>query len=201
MKRLFPRKGFSLVELLVVIGIVGILSSTFLGIFGSVRKSSRDSRRIADLEQAEQALRLYYGKCGMYPGSFDAVTKECEGGQSGGSGLDPDSWGELSDILSKAEIGVTDIPNDPVIGKTYEYFVQRATGQTPRAQCYVLKAVLESDHAALSRDIDMEDIETKLLPEGGAVAVKGLFPDDIQCDDAGGERNYCKGNLECFYGS
>jgi prepilin-type N-terminal cleavage/methylation domain-containing protein len=196
--------AFSLVELLVVIGIMGILSATFFGIFSSARRAGRDSRRIADLLRVEQALRLYYAKCGMYPGSFDLGSEECVGGEVPDLGANPATWDDLADALKKADIGIQSIPNDPLPSATYEYFVQlREQGKTPRAQCYILKAVLEEDNKILQKDLDNVDIETKLLPAGSAMAEKYLFPVTPDCDDTslGGKFNYCMGNLECFHGN
>ena len=52
-------KGFSLIELLVVITIIGVLIGvSFVG-FSQARKSARDSKRKSDLEQIRSALEIY----------------------------------------------------------------------------------------------------------------------------------------------
>lgn len=65
------RKGFTLVELLVVIVIIGILATLATVALGSARLKARDARRISDVKQIQTALELYYNDAGAYP---DAIT-------------------------------------------------------------------------------------------------------------------------------
>lgn len=60
-------RGFTLVELLVVITIIGILIG--LSAFGlaGARESSRDARRKADMELIRSGLELYRSDCNTYP--------------------------------------------------------------------------------------------------------------------------------------
>lgn len=50
--------GFSLIELLVVISIIGILASISLASFNTARIKSRDSRRVQDLRQIGSVIAL-----------------------------------------------------------------------------------------------------------------------------------------------
>ncbi len=60
-------RGFSLVELLVVISIIASLSAIVYANFGKARASARDSIRIASLKDMELALKLYKAQNGSYP--------------------------------------------------------------------------------------------------------------------------------------
>ncbi len=60
-------KGFTLIELLVVIAIIGVLASIVLASLNTARKKSRDTRRVADMNQAKLALELYYDSNRVYP--------------------------------------------------------------------------------------------------------------------------------------
>jgi prepilin-type N-terminal cleavage/methylation domain-containing protein len=67
-------RGFTLIELLVVIAIIGILASIVLASLNSARQKGRDARRIADLNQYQKALTLYYDdNTQQYPTSLDAL--------------------------------------------------------------------------------------------------------------------------------
>jgi len=60
------RKGFSLVELAVVITILGILATIGMVSFTRAQRSARDGRRKADLQAIQTALGLYYRDQGRY---------------------------------------------------------------------------------------------------------------------------------------
>src|SRR3989344_3091876 len=62
-----PLTGFTLIELLVVIAIIGILASIVLAALNSARQRSRDVRRLADINQLQKAIELYYDDTGSYP--------------------------------------------------------------------------------------------------------------------------------------
>jgi len=62
------QKGFTLVELLVVVAIIGLLAGIAIVSVNSVRIKARDARRIADIKQIQNALELYNNeKGGLYP--------------------------------------------------------------------------------------------------------------------------------------
>ena len=62
--------GYTLIELLVVISVIAILLGLSLFSIDAARKSSRDSRRRADLELIRSALELYKADCNVYPSSI-----------------------------------------------------------------------------------------------------------------------------------
>jgi prepilin-type N-terminal cleavage/methylation domain-containing protein len=62
------KKGFSLLELLVVIGIIAILLAIGAASYSTVQRKSRDAKRRGDLKVLQQSAEQYYATCGnLYP--------------------------------------------------------------------------------------------------------------------------------------
>ena len=141
------RSGFTLIEMLIVIAIIGILASVVLVGLGPVQRRGRDARRISDLKNVQNALELYFNKCGYYPGGLEA------GAVCGSFTQIPytdTNWGaELVPNLIGSNLGVRQIPNDPSSGRSYSYATD-ADGVG-----YIVGAVLEDEgNPALRDDID-----------------------------------------------
>jgi len=56
-----------LIELLIVIGIIGVLAAVVLVSLSGARSSARDTKRVSDIRQIISALQLYYSDNGGYP--------------------------------------------------------------------------------------------------------------------------------------
>jgi len=68
------RKGFTLLELLIVIAIIGILISAGIVSYGSAQKKTRDSKRKADLKAIQNAFEQYYADTSLYPAACGNIT-------------------------------------------------------------------------------------------------------------------------------
>src|SRR3989344_3217427 len=64
--------GFTLIEILIVVSIIGLLASIIFVGLGSSRARGRDARRIADLSSIKTGLELYFSKNGRYRRSKSA---------------------------------------------------------------------------------------------------------------------------------
>ena len=53
-------KGFTLIELIVVIGIISVLLTMSIGSYSNVMRNSRDTKRKDDLQKIQAALEQYY---------------------------------------------------------------------------------------------------------------------------------------------
>jgi type II secretion system protein G len=64
-------RAFTLIELIVVIAIIGLLSSIVMASLADTRKEALDKRRMEDLRQVKNALELYYTDHRVYPSETD----------------------------------------------------------------------------------------------------------------------------------
>lgn len=83
------KRGFSLVELLVVIAILSVIGALSYTYFGSVSKSSRDNRRLNDLNVVKNGLELYRHQNRSYPKTLEFPCKETVPENSIEKNLDP----------------------------------------------------------------------------------------------------------------
>lgn len=67
MNKLIKKTGFTLVELLVVISIIGILTMISVSSYSSAQIKARDSERKSNLDAVSKALMLYYNDNGYFP--------------------------------------------------------------------------------------------------------------------------------------
>lgn len=68
------RRGFTLVELLIVIAIIVVLMAIILPVYNGAREKARQSRCMANLHNIAMAIRMYRMDEGAYPGPYDPVS-------------------------------------------------------------------------------------------------------------------------------
>ncbi|MBI1975439.1 MAG: prepilin-type N-terminal cleavage/methylation domain-containing protein [Candidatus Vogelbacteria bacterium] len=62
------KKGFTMLELIVVFGLIAVLSSFAVSFLETPRSTSRDARAVEDINQLVRALQLYHIDHSVYPG-------------------------------------------------------------------------------------------------------------------------------------
>lgn len=123
------KKGFTLIELMVVMVILSILAVIVTGTFASSSRRGRDTRRKNDLRAISGALEAYYNDKGKYPTGVSGVMYGCGDAQvcTFGSSVFKDSNNTLYMTL---------LPTDPSI---YTYYYVSASGAS-----YQLYAKIEN---------------------------------------------------------
>ncbi|RJP46338.1 MAG: prepilin-type N-terminal cleavage/methylation domain-containing protein [Armatimonadetes bacterium] len=64
-------RGFTLVELMVAVGIIAILSLVSISTYSGLQKGTRDSKRQSDLRVIQSALEQYRADQGFYPSNME----------------------------------------------------------------------------------------------------------------------------------
>lgn len=124
------KKGFTLMELLIVMVILSILVAIASGTYASSTKRGRDNRRKNDVRNMSTALEAYYSDKGAYPNGANGVMMGCGVGDS-----QVCSWGgQFKDQYNTLYMVL--IPDDPIVSQTYYYI---STGTS-----YKLYAKLEN---------------------------------------------------------
>jgi len=153
----YKARGFTIIELLTVIAIIGILASIVMASLSSSRSKGRDARGITDVKNIELALRLYYPDNGMYPLNIYAGT-----GSAPNSGLAPTYLPRVPTDPSYGTAGnnCTSNPNDASCYMYAAYYrgsdtLLACNGTTRIPSKYQIGALLEdTKNSALTEDID-----------------------------------------------
>lgn len=104
--------GFTIVELLIVIVVIGILAAISIVAYNNVQQKARDSQRAQDIRTIAKALEMYYTDYGEFPNS--ACGASCPPGKKGGTTVATTadgSWSVLEDALVPDYISA--LPKDP----------------------------------------------------------------------------------------
>ena len=79
MKMLKGKKGFTLIELVIVIAILGILAGLAIPRFLDATATARGARVVADMRTVDSAIVIYNAKTGSMPASFADLTTAASG--------------------------------------------------------------------------------------------------------------------------
>lgn len=140
------QKGFTLVELLVVIAVIGVLATTVIINLGRARAKARDAKRISDLRQIKTALDLYFEDNGFYPPSAGCGW-DCNGYSNSDK---PDDWtaleNELRPYLSKLPVDPLNSEYNCSPWQDCHIYTYGNVGRTVNPPQYDLTAALETNH-------------------------------------------------------
>ncbi len=173
LKKLRNPKGFTLVELIIVIMIIGILAATLLPKVMGAPAKARDAARTADLNAIATALELYYADNSAYPAA------------AAGVGPTLVSSGYLKSLLQDPKDGT---------GAAYEYVYCAASVNGVADQAFAVGTRTESSQggtAITDRHIEVGNINvitpatddtTKATTKTGATSGSYVYGTSA-CDD------------------
>lgn len=159
------KKGFSLVELLVVITIIAILSVAAYSAVGGNTIKARDAKRKQDIGAIQQALELFYVEKGVYPAVAPSGTVKMGG----------------TDGLSKKQL--SQLPKDPSGTKEYIY-------RTGGSATYEIASTLEvdGDPASFTAYV-VGNSDTPLIITNGTIGLYKNGTDLTPCNNSIGITN------------
>ncbi len=65
------QSGFTIVELLIVIVVIGILAALVITTYGGIQSKARNSKRQVDLQSLQTQIEAFYSQNGYYPSLTD----------------------------------------------------------------------------------------------------------------------------------
>ena len=130
--------GFTLVELLVVMSIIGVLATLITGGFRTAQMRGRDAQRKGDLKEIANSLELYYADYGKYPTEGSTLIVGCPYNPITATGT-VCVWG-AGEFTDGKTIYFKTLPKDPSKTQNYLYRVV----DTPSNQKFQLFAKLEN---------------------------------------------------------
>ena len=130
MKLRWSQKGFTIVELLIVIVVIAILAAITIVAYNGVQQRARDSQRDQNIQTITKALELYYVDNGRYPAGGGSTNINTWWTTSSDA-----SWQTLRNSLAQY-LGGQSLPTDPKQGSTsamsggysYDYYAFNSTG-------------------------------------------------------------------------
>jgi prepilin-type N-terminal cleavage/methylation domain-containing protein len=152
------KKGFTLVELLVVITIIGILSSLGLSTFTTAQIKSRDAKRKAHLRQMADTFEAYFNDYKKYPDSADGS-------------IDGFAWGSEF-VDAQGTVYMVKLPTDPVANLTY-YYESLEAGKKFQLYAYLentedpMKKTLTGPLCGVDKICNYGVASTNITPEEG----------------------------------
>lgn len=135
------KKGFTIIELLVVTAIIALLASAIFVTLSSARAKGRDATREQHIKTIQSALESYYTNARSYP--------VCDSPGVYIDGVSDDTC--ISTLLINAE-AIATLPRDPLNQGNYRYLYESVDGSD-----YIITYYLETG-----------DIPQKLIGENHA---------------------------------
>ena len=126
-------KGFTLIELVVVVAIVGLLATAATITYSKSQAKARDTRRAEDLAVIKDALKMYYQQHYSYPHENDSCSITINGITGSFDSSNCNGIGDWK-VNATQNLAIYDnlvsngfiksMPKDPINDFDYEYFYE-----------------------------------------------------------------------------
>ncbi len=127
-------RGFTLIEVLVVIAIIVVLTGIIMASFSGAQSSARDRQRIADLKELQLKLEQYRSNNRQYPDDLDTL--------------------EDSGYISKTPNDPKKDPSGNIVKYGYDTSNNLTCDSTGKPTEYTLTAVLENNREEAFEETD-----------------------------------------------
>jgi len=139
------KKGFTVVELLIVIVVIAILAAISIVAYNGIQKRGRDSNRVSDISAIEKSIRLY----GADSGSFAIMSAGSGGDEAGWFDSGYSGYPSVKSVLVASGYlsnGIVDpqnskVPTTSTVG-SYAYMISKCTTADDKTR--VIMARLEN---------------------------------------------------------
>lgn len=173
-------RGFTLIEILVVISIIGILSAVLYANFSTAREEARNKAMQAELKEVQLALELYKAQYNEYPPAASV------GGACSGTILGGIDWAKTNTC-----------GNTPVIdGLTPEFIVDLPSHQDSNNPSCVVQYKVKDDRSWYK-------LTAENCHEGATSAADGVQQDNelARCPGSCSATGVCDPSTSGFYES
>lgn len=137
------QKGFTIIELLIVIAIIAILALLVLNNFQGAQAKARDQQRTTDINNIHGKLEEFYNEHNAYPSTFTAATFP---GIDEGSLTDPIGSNTISINAAVADAAAADAvaaPSSDTTTTASYIYIPYPSGCTDNCTGYRLKSFIE----------------------------------------------------------
>src|SRR5271157_4433063 len=118
-------QGFTIVELLIVIAVIGILALLVITTYAGIQAKARNAKRQSDLKSLQTQIEAFYSQNGYYPNKTD---------------VNDDAW--LKTNMSSLDINALQDPSDTThcLGNPAPAATFTCIAGTPQAKLYAYQA-------------------------------------------------------------
>jgi prepilin-type N-terminal cleavage/methylation domain-containing protein len=149
-------KGFTIVELLIVIVVIGILAGLVITTYNGIQQKARNTERTTDLKTFQSQLEAYYANNGRYPTSTDLgstsannLTFIAGAGTTGLKGMDKETLRDPKAAAADYSLSTSATPTNK-----YSYAPSPGTCDNTTTDCtsYKLYATPEGSGSVIEYD-------------------------------------------------